>query len=791
MHVRTMISDNPYSHLDEGRPWPQRGLWPCRWISCPQAGQPPFVTAYRRRFEMDRDAKVRVHVSADERYELFVDGVRVGRGPERGDINNWFYETYDLELAKGAHVVVARVWSLGLLAPYAQMTVRPGFILAPQDDLIGVLGTGVAEWQCKRLGGYGIDEPLGVAWGTGANLTIDAAEFDWGFESGGGEGWAPVAVGHEGTCGRVRNEVQPVHLMRPAVLPAMMEQPRQVGTVRFVSAPADSGTAKVPVRSGDHLADELDGWQGVLAGQPITLAANTIRRAIIDLENYYCAYPELVTSGGKGAKIRVHWAEGLFTEPNGNDKGNRDEIEGKYFYGTGDRFLPDGGKGRRFETLWWQAGRYVEIVVETADEPLTLERLTLRETRYPLANETRFESSDSRMERVTPIAVRALQMCSHETYMDCPYYEQLMYVGDTRLEALTTYAITHDDRLPRKALMMFDASRRHDGLTQSRYPSRVRQTIPPFSLWWVAMIHDYAWWRDDRAFVESLMVGGRNVMEGYRRFVNPDGLLQAPNGWNFTDWVQWEQGIPPHGEFGVSGVLNWQYALVLTQMAELEEYLNEPELAQRCRRQARDLAGRCEAFWDEGRRLYADDLEHKHFSEHTQCLAVLSGLPGDARLTALAESLPKAQDVQRTTVYFIHYLFETCRKLGLTDLLFERLGLWFDFVRSGLKTTPEQPEPTRSDCHAWGAHVLYHYLATILGVRPGAIGFGTVRIEPRLGPLKWARGTIVHPKGMIGLDLHDEEGRTMGCVTLPRGVTGVVVRDGRVEEIGEGKTCLS
>ena len=37
-------------------------------------------------------------------------------------------------------------------------------------------------------------------------------------------------------------------------------------------------------------------------------------------------------------------------------------------------------------------------------------------------------------------------MCAHETYMDCPYYEQMMYVGDTRLEVLTTYAISRDDR---------------------------------------------------------------------------------------------------------------------------------------------------------------------------------------------------------------------------------------------------------------------------------------------------------------------------------------------------------
>ena len=32
-------------------------------------------------------------------------------------------------------------------------------------------------------------------------------------------------------------------------------------------------------------------------------------------------------------------------------------------------------------------------------------------------------------------------MCAHETYMDCPYYEQLQYGGDTRLEILATYSL--------------------------------------------------------------------------------------------------------------------------------------------------------------------------------------------------------------------------------------------------------------------------------------------------------------------------------------------------------------
>jgi alpha-L-rhamnosidase len=111
--------------------------------------------------------------------------------------------------------------------------------------------------------------------------------------------------------------------------------------------------------------------------------------------------------------------------------------------------------------------------------------------------------------------------------MDCPYYEQLMYVGDTRLEALTTYAISPDDRLPRKSILLFGLSRLPDGLTQARYPSRDVQVIPPFALWWVGMVYDYALWRGDQAFISALLPGVRAVLDGFLAHVNAENLLQA------------------------------------------------------------------------------------------------------------------------------------------------------------------------------------------------------------------------------------------------------------------------
>ena len=184
---RIVLTREPFTEFVPD--WPNRGKWPAHWITAPtpHAGQ-PVVLAFRLRFTLASPTPLEMHVSADERYELFLDGTSIGRGPERGDLRNWFYETYAGTLAAGPHTLVARVWWLGSdgPAPYAQHTHQPAFLLAAAG-----LHTGVAAWECVTLPGYRFLSPE-MAWGTGARVAIDGEHFQWGYERGDGPGWQPV-----------------------------------------------------------------------------------------------------------------------------------------------------------------------------------------------------------------------------------------------------------------------------------------------------------------------------------------------------------------------------------------------------------------------------------------------------------------------------------------------------------------------------------------------------------------------------------------------------------------------
>ncbi len=782
--------------------------FPARWVWHPGlgAGQ-PAVLFFRLTWVQAQAETVCLHVSADQRYELWLDGRRLGRGPERGDPAHWFFESYGADLAPGRHLLAARVWWFpedG--APMAQMTAQPGFLLYAEGPLASTLSTGSGAWEALLCDAYagrrsGLDGYHVVGW----QFTLDGARLPWGWEADPAEAgaWAPavprevpIGAGSSPYADSETAQRTPQHHLTPAALGAMMEEIRRVGTVRHVEL---LGPEQVPgqVLAEQHASELAAGWQALLGGgAALTLAPGTRLRVLVDLDDYYCAYPELVVSGGRGAELRVAWAESLFLGPDPHSpspKGNRDVVEAKYFRGMEDCFRLEGGAHRRYDTLWWRAGRYVQLVVTVGAEALTLEQLAWRETSYPLTWQGAFEASDARLQQVAPVLQRTLRMCAHETYMDCPYYEQLMYVGDTRLEVLATYLTTNDSALPIKAIQLFDWSRAADGLTKSRYPSAVPQVIPGFSLWWVAMVHDFAMWRDRPDLVRAWLPGVDAVLAGIGRFCGENGLVTALDGWVFADWVSaWKSGWPPAALGGASAIMNLQYLYALRRAQQLHDQMGEPHLAAHWAGRATALAEAIyAAYWDEARGLLADDPAHSAYSEHAQALALLTDLLEGAPRQRLIDGLLSAPDLQRTTVYFSHYLLEALYAIGRGDLILSRLAFWLGLPEMGLKTVLEKPEPSRSDCHAWGAHPLYHYYASLLGLRPATTGLRSVVIRPQPGGLAWLRGALPDGRGgEITFDLRFAAGSIGGAIALPEGLTGVLEYAGRQFALQPGSNAI-
>ncbi|MBV9879246.1 MAG: hypothetical protein JO180_02070, partial [Gemmatirosa sp.] len=199
-----------------------------------------------------------------------------------------------------------------------------------------------------------------------------------------------------------------------------------------------------------------------------------------------------------------------------------------------------------------------------------------------------------------------------------------------------------------------------------------------------------------------------------------------------------------------------------------------PALAARDRTLAASLRAAVRAkTWRPTRGLFADSPDTASFSQQTNVMAVLAGAVPAAERRGVMERVLADTTLVRASYYYGWYLFEALREAGLGDRYVERLAPWRGMLALGLTTTPETPEPTRSDSHAWSAHPNYGLLATVLGVRPASPGFATVLVAPHLGALRGAEGRVPHPRGDVDVRL-ERVGATgiRADVTLPAGVSG-------------------
>ncbi|MGA7340049.1 MAG: alpha-L-rhamnosidase C-terminal domain-containing protein [Terracidiphilus sp.] len=747
--------------------------WPASWIASPSApAKAPGVFYFRKEIVLTAVPQhYWVHVSADNRFVLHVNGQYAAEGPARGDLLHWRFETVDLVplLHAGNNVIAAVVWNFGELAPAAQMSSRTGFLMQGDTEAEAAVNTGT-EWRVRKETGRAVLENNGTPayFATGPAEIVDGRVLDWSWDQPNDvdSGWETPKLVYTAAARGAEDAITDWNLEQD-LLPPMEHRLTDAGD---------------PVRA--------EGLPEVPAfpAQPLEIPANTHVTLLLDHRVLQTAYPELTVSGGRDAVIGLTYSEALYDAQ--GQKGNRDEIEGRHIDGRTDEFVADGGTGRRFEPLWWRTWRYMQIEVTTKAEPVRLDGLRAWFTAYPFVAKAAITGDIPELNGLWTTGWRTARLCAHETYMDAPYWEQLQYVGDTRIQALISYVMTGDSRLARQAIVSLDDSRVPEGITQSRYPSARPQFIPPFSLLWVGMLHDYWMYVDDEPLVKETLPHTRTVLDWFAAQQRPDGLLGRMRWWEFGDWTtNYPYGVPPQESDGGSTFLTLQFIEGLRDAEDMELAFGSSERAHQYAERIRKATAALNAqSWDARYGLFADAPAKKSWSIEANVLSVLLDVAPrteqSAILRRLLASKPDAQTMvegrtvpamSTPTYYFRFYLSRALEHAGMADLYLQQLQPWYDMLRLGLTTWAENPEPTRSDCHAWSASPNYDLLTLIAGIRPDVPGFRKVRITPHLRGLHHLDASMPHVGGAIHTVYQLEGASWKATVTLPAGLSGEMV----------------
>ena len=769
---------------------PATHVFTADWITAEDApGHDPAVLRLRKVLTLSSvPSHFVVHVSADNQFLLLVNGQRVGQGPAIGDVQHWRYETYDLApaLHSGRNVLAATVWALGDLAPIRQMSSHLGFLLEP-DTAAEAAAKSDQTWLAHQDAGFSFMPKPGDFhdyYVASPGEQLDAAQMDWNWSGDlNPAGWkSAVSLGRAVARG-VHSE-QNSWLLVPDLLPQMETAPTAAGRV---------------VRSSGIVGAGITGVAQFPAG-PVEIPANTKATLLVVRDTLTTAYPILSVSGGRGSHVTLKYTEALIDDA--GNKGNRNQIEGKHLIGVADEFLPDGAV-RAFTPLDWRTWRYVEIEVTTAAQPLRLESFTAVFTAFPFEHRAKFESDDPSLERIWEVGWRTARLCAHDAYMDTPYWERLQYVGDTRIQSLISYTNAGDDRLARQAIEAFHASLLPEGIGQSRYPSRHLQVIQNFSLLWIGMVHDYWFYRSDPAFVKEQIPAIRSELSYFRARLTLDGFPALRDWWPFVDWATGFPGGDSPSKDGVSAAGSLFYLGALRDAAELERALGDIALAQEDAEEAARLQKKIyERFWSEKEQLLADTTELSHFSQQANALAVWLDVIPPAQQADVMTRIYSAtdsgfhasrrlpHDLSPASNYFRFYLTRALVHAGLGDRYLETVAPWRTMLDLGLTTWAEQPEPTRSDSHAWAAHPNIDLLATVAGITPVAPNFAKVEITPALGPLRHVVATEPSPLGDIYVEYTVEAKGIRAEVRLPAPLAGTLRWNGKSYPLASGRNTL-
>jgi alpha-L-rhamnosidase len=756
---------------------------PSHWIT---SSNDPDYTYSIYNFRKSIDLKhtyvsYKINISADNRYKLLVNGNFVATGPPRGDLSNWYYDEIDIApfLNNGKNIIAVSVWNMGQYATIGQNSLKTGLSIqecsSNEDQKINT----DSSWKVMKNDAYSPcslsnQARLNAYMVVGPGDKVDGNRSPWNWEQ----------HDYDDT------DWEQAEVIDPDLLKDVTEKNIWQLTKRDIPIFKEEQVRFSVIRRS---TTNLNSANFINKNNFLVIPKNQTHSILLDHEEITIAYPELTVSAGKDASIKLIYAESLF-DKSGN-KGNRNEIENKRIFGNYDHFITDGGGNRIFRPLSIRAYRYLQLDIITKDEPLIINDIYSMTSKYPFTLKANFKSSDTSLEEIWNVGWRTAQLCAGEVYYDTPYYEQLQYVADARIQSLISLYTSGDDRLMRKAILQFSYSIIPEGLTQSRYPSNQKQVIPAFSLFWVTMIHDHWMHKKDDLFIKQFLPAIHKIMQWFKEKIDltKDMLGPLPY-WNFVDWGDNfdERGTAPGSENGNSAIISLHYSYTLQQAADLTITYGDHNIAEEYRILAAELNHNTFLYcYNEEKGLIADTPEKTSYSQHAGIWAILSGtIPSYANQTMI-KKLMEDKSIGQVTYFYRFYWVQALKKAGLADLYYGQLTPWRDMLKLGLTTFAEKPEPTRSDCHGWSASPVYDFLATICGMMPASPGFETVLIKPALGELTSVEGSMPHPLGMITIKLERQRINGVSCeIILPDELTGTFQWYGKTVCLHGGKQTI-
>ena len=697
--------------------------WKASWLWMPaDTTTRPDQWAYvRKTFPLGSApiVRARAYVSADQQYEMYVNGGRAGKGQAYSFPDSQYYETLDLT----SFLVAGQPNAVGLLYSWEGATKghpagTPGVIAQISvEHADGLAETVVTDgtWEA-RVGAWLLGTQRDIE-GDNVDFTenIDGRLVPSGWDSAGftGSGWAPATViGPAGTAPWT-------HLV--SVRTRVVQQPL-------------AALSLTPLPSGAVVAD---------------------------FGKVYAASPQVNFHHGVPGRVITMRAGYLLDEPAPGKPVVGQPGQVSVFHGTQHTDMSysyvQGGGQEQFAAFDYLGYRYLQI--DNPGETLRPSDVVAvtRHTAVPDTQAATFSCSEPTIDAIFELSVHSALFTAQEQFVDTPTREKGPWLWDGFNESQTAMVAFAEQNLTRKSLLEFSQSQerfwRHSGAVNKIYPTGLGAgDIDEYSEIYPEWVWQYWMHTGDATLLGAVypaMVGVANYVA--RSIHSSTGLV-----------TRLPSTEPVSGSYPVLTRINVLGANVFGRVADAAAALGRPaqEIARQRGRQ-RSLVDAINRALVRSDGLYVDGLRSNGSRGPTAsqdanaCAGAYGVVPAHAypRVAAHVASLGMAVEPWTATE-----VLRTLAAGGHDDDVVRILtdsgsNGWANILSRGATFTWEvwQPSDANGDSmsHGWGSTVVVEIIRHLLGVVPTGPGYSTFSVMPPMSALDSAQGTVPTPRGTI------------------------------------------
>ncbi|MHC4872864.1 MAG: alpha-L-rhamnosidase-related protein [Planctomycetota bacterium] len=748
--------------------------WKAKWIWVKEEKRNDIYVHARKEFDIADLESAELHITSNNRYKFYLNGERIGMGPDRADPDYPFYDTYDItgSLIEGKNVITidvycntsegdrGRVWCLyggdpGILAEL-HIEDKSGSNVIGTDSSWKVIPS--PAWHEGRLRISRFQGYIEHFDADGANSIAGFRKA--GFDDSDWQDAVELGTPPEGPCGDPREKEIPF-------LKHVELKPMRIGVfgTEGTSVTADNLLLGNKAYEGDHTVCCID------KNIPVSIT--------YDFGRVAGGYLQLSLKNCSGGTAHIYYGE--------DDKKLVHEIIE----------LPSNG-GLNFESFEWRGTMDATIQFCNIMQPMQIERVVFFDLSYPFDYTSDFESSDPMLGRIWRICRNTAHIATKDHPQDCVGREQALWLSDIVVHTRSNSVFFNELQPMKKAIDQTVRNLTPEGVCAVPGPVSKGYDYDGQELKWSEQplnipitIEEIYKHTADSEYAGKWADKIEALMGHFAKYEDNRGLLMAEkeglqNLSVFTGWcMMLKTGTPLN--------MNIEYTVALNAAGLIMDKAGRKAEAEKYRAKSTELKAKLvDIFYDQKRHLFIDGEENgqlvKNYSATVNALAVIAGMIPEKEYPFWSEAIAEDNDITPVCSPFdATNMLEAFFIVGRDDLAGKLANdCWGMFVRDGNYTVPEmwlqgRKNNTRlgknllvSRCHPYGSGPGYLFINYILGIKPIKPAYKSIHIKPQAMNQASAGGHLDTPNGRIRVSWYKTETEWSLRAEIPEGIKAKV-----------------